>query len=234
MKTKIFRILSLLLALSISACAPGLNTSLRVSQIPVSEDAPLNLSGLKIRIDSFEDMRSTSSIAKVDGREVRAEGNVGLSVQQAVERQIKIQGARLSLFNTPSIKGTVREWRIVVKPDFPSSKANAKAAISIDLMDTEGKKIYSGNYAGNMSVENPLLLQDKVEGILGEAMLNAINRFLNDPKFISKLREASSRIKPDSKSVGSFEAESPEIVEQPAAEETLPSSAWTRDSSIDL
>jgi len=189
MSKKIFN-LSLVVCFFLSACAPGLNSTLRVSNIPVSENAPRSLTGLRVKVEDFQDSRPTLNIARIKRRDLKPDGDVGLSVQQAVERQLKIQGARLALFGSPIIRGSVKEWHVAVQPKFPSSIANAKASIFVELFDTTGKKIYGGSYSGNMSVEHPVMPQDKVESILGEAMLNAINKFLNDTRVVDKLRNA--------------------------------------------
>ncbi len=174
-------------------CAPGLKNTLRVSSIPAAENSRRNLDGLRLNVGTFKDARISTGIARVNTREVRADGDVGAAVQQAFERQVKIQGAKLSLFNAPTLRGTVKDWKIMVKPAFPSSKADARASLEVELVDTGGKVKYRGTYSGNMSVENPVMREERVEGILGEAMLNAMVHVLNDRRFVSKLRDLSQR-----------------------------------------
>lgn len=197
---KIFKTLSLssaiLCVLFVSGCAPGLGTTLNVRDIPVSESAGSNLIGLRVKAGPFEDMRQSFAIAKVEGRDVRPEGDIGLSVQQALERQLKAQGARLSIFNAPLIKGTIKEWYIKVVPEFPSSRAYAKAGITVDLLDAGGKKLMTGTYRGIMEAENPILSEEKISGILGSAMQQAILHMLNDQKFVRRLRDASAAAGP--------------------------------------
>lgn len=175
------------------SCAPGLNKTLRVSSIPVAEHSAKNLDGVRLNIGTFTDARTSAGIARVNGREVRAEGDVGSNVQQAFERQVKLQGAKLTIFNAPTLRGTVKDWKIFIKPDFPSSKADAKASLEVELVAADGKPKFRGTYSGNMSVENPVMREDKVEEILGEAMLNAMIHVLNDRRFVSKLQELSQK-----------------------------------------
>ena len=177
------------------SCAPGLNTTMRVSEIPASEKATKNLSGVRVKVGLLEDLRPDEIVGYIDGRSVRAEGDISQSVQQAIERQLKIQGARLGLFSTPLIRGSVQEWKVKVYPGFPTSKADAVASLRIELADSDAKKIFASTYTGNMSVEHPMLNRDKAEGILGGAMQNAIDQALADRNLVDKLIMASDSAK---------------------------------------
>lgn len=188
---RFFLVLAGVSMLCCTACAPGLGRSLKVNRIP--EAAGENLAKqyevpLKVQVERFEDQRRSPVIAEIDGREIVPDGDVGVEVQQAIERQLQTSGVRLAIAKSPILRGGVTSWRADIKPGFPSSTVQANATIRVELLDEDNNKLYSAVYSGNALEEHPMLSEYKIESALGGAMANAIREALRDERLVQQIR----------------------------------------------
>ena len=194
MKTKQILISSfslLLLSASLIGCAPSFQDTLIVDAIP--EPDPTNqsssLSGAKLKVDTFTDLRTSPVVAEINGRTLTPEGDPGVAVQRGFESYLKGQGATVSLFGADrGIAGSITEWKIAVRPGFPVSFIEGKAAIKVDVSDSSGRIVYKGQYSGSSSMQHPFPKESTAESVLGDAMAQAIGEALKDSRLTRYLR----------------------------------------------
>src|SRR5436190_13394540 len=114
MRAKVFLIT--LIFCSIAACAPGLGGKIVIGPIGDSEIKPIEdlaSDGLtRVHVLPFSDNRAVEAIAQIDGRLIKPEGDLGIIVQDGIERSLKKSGVRLSLFDSPTVRGEIKEWRV--------------------------------------------------------------------------------------------------------------------------
>jgi len=180
----------------ITACAPGLGKELRVDSFPDRGAAVmgenLGYSPLKVRVDQFMDARQVPSIGEINGRQLGPRGDVAKSVQRALEEKLEASGVKIALFDAPLIGGDVMQWKVSVKPDFPSSHAEAVAELQLKVFNPQNQLIYRGSYSGSASTQHPLLSQEKIEETLAIAMSEALDSALADGVFLNKLSVVST------------------------------------------
>ena len=179
-------IAGLILGSALLGCAPGLKT-VSVSKIPAIESDQANLGSVRVAVRPFQDFRADQSIGIYKGTKLQADGDIGRQIQLALEDGLKAKGARLSLFNVPSISGQVTDWYVQVTDEFPSPEVQARAALKLEVFDVNQHRIYSGSYSGTAALKHPLVSQTKVEDTLGLAMKQAILEALTDPDLVAKL-----------------------------------------------
>lgn len=169
--------------LSLSACAPSFGLKMRVPEMPdATSIAPPALEGARsrVKVGTFTDARSSDTIAMVDGREIPSEGSVGDSVEEGFGRYLREGGIRVVTASAPVIDGEVLEWKAKIVPGFPSSDAIATARIHITVKDSHRHDLYSGNFSGEASVSHPLLDEDHVRQLLGQAMGGAMQAAVDE------------------------------------------------------
>ena len=190
MRILVWRTLSVLLLLFAVGCAPGLGASLRVPAITEEEVTPFSHSTGEIRVNvgKFQDMRQPHFIGDVNGRLLEADGDVGLTVQTGFERLFSAAGARLALFNSPSIVGDVNKWYVKVNTGFPTSKAMAEADITVSVFDRDSRRVYTATYTGQTSYEHPVLSQSRIQKALVAAIGYAMRQALADERLLENLR----------------------------------------------
>lgn len=178
-----------LLANLLSGCAPGLGASLRVPPLPEEGVQPLMLTAGEVRVNiaKFNDMRQPQFIGDINGRMLETDGDVAYIVQTGCERIFSAAGAKLALFNVPSISADVAKWYVQVKTGFPTSKAVAEASLTMTVYDRESHKVYTATYTGQTSSEHPFLSENKIKEVLGLAMNYAIRQALADPRLLENL-----------------------------------------------
>jgi hypothetical protein len=178
-----------LLALLVSGCAPGLGASLRVPPLPEEGVQPLVLTSGEIRVNigKFNDMRQPQFIGDINGRLLETDGDVGYITQTGCERIFALAGAKLALFNVPSLSGDVNRWYVKVTTGFPTSKAVAEASVTMSVYDRESHKVYTATYTGQTSTEHPFLSESKIKQALGSAMNYAIRQALSDQRLLENL-----------------------------------------------
>lgn len=189
--SKINAIFLLPLLALLSGCAPGLGKTVRVDYIEplaLRSSVQKKLSQVQIRVSNFTDTRASAEMGGIDGRRLKPQGDVGASVKQAVEEQLRQAGVELSLFAGPVLSGEVGEWQVNVDPGFPLTQVRSQAALRIQVSGPTGTPRYSASYAGSVEQKYPFVTQDHVEKILGEAMAYAIKEAFQDERLISALQ----------------------------------------------
>lgn len=179
----------------LNGCAPGLNQTLSVNRIPDLDAAELRASlgpDIKVQVQKFTDARPEKTIGDVNGRALSPASDVALAAQLALEQKLKAKGYRLSLFNSPSISGEVKDWLVQVHPGFPSSTVDASAAVKLNVYDPKGVLVYTATYKGTSTAENPFFSQERIESVLGEAMAYALEEAIRDERLRSKLADYST------------------------------------------
>lgn len=187
--------LCLLAGLFITSCAPSLGSTMNVGDVSKIDFEPVNLfeqDQVKLTVLQFADNRSIEAIAQIDGRLVKPEGDIAFAAQKIFESMARKSGIKLSLFNAPSIRGTIVEWRVKVIPSFPASSLEAMASITIELLDRESNVVHKSTYSGNFEEKNPFLSDSKIQASLGKAMSYAIGEVFKDNLFVSRLNTAAN------------------------------------------
>lgn len=186
---------SVAVVLWLNGCAPGLDRTLSVNRIPDLDAAQLHASlgpDIKVQVQKFTDNRTERTIGDINGRTLAPASDVALAAQLALEQKLKAKGYRLSLFNSPSISGEVKEWLVQVHPGFPSSTVDASAEIKLNVFSPKGVLVYSATYKGTSTAQNPYFSQERIESVLGEAMAYALEEAIRDEQLRSKLADYST------------------------------------------
>ena len=173
----------LLLLFCLSACAPSFGLKMSVPSMPDATSitpAGLDEARARVKVGAFTDARASDTMATVDGREIPSDGSVGGAVQEGFERYFREAGMRVVLTSAPVIDGEVTEWKAKILPGFPSSDAIATARLHIMVKDSHRHVIYSGNFSGEASVSHPLLDEDHVRQLLGQAMAGAMQAAVDE------------------------------------------------------
>ncbi len=174
---------ALLVVFSASACAPEFGLEMQappVSAVQKVEPGGAEAAALRVKVGSFEDARSALTIVTVDDREIPTVGSVGGPVQEAFDRAFRDAGVRVVRRDAPLLQGEVVEWKANILPGFPSSEAVATAKVRVSLKDSESHVIYRGVFNGEATVSHPLLDEDHVQELLGQAMGGAVEAAVND------------------------------------------------------
>ena len=86
----------------------------------------------------------------------------------------------LSEFSKSRVQVEITEWFANVVVDFPSSVADARAELSLQVYDGDNQLRYRGLFSGAAFQEHPYLDKAKVEDTLGRAMSEAVNELVVD------------------------------------------------------
>ena len=185
--------LSLAFVLPLAACAPNLSRSIVVTTIPlvqIENKVPLSNTA-RARVGSFTDARTDLTAAEIDGRKIPADGDIGSAVVLGFEQALRDSGMQLVLFDAPTVSGQVKEWKVVVKPKFPTSEITATAELEVSVKDMSGNNVYGATYTGEMAASDMYANETKVKKILGLAMSQAIQQAVEDSLLVERLRMAS-------------------------------------------
>lgn len=179
-----------LLAVLCAGCAPQFGLTMKVPPIPDAqhvETGGVDGPALKVKVGAFEDARVSPTIAEVDNREIPSSGSAGAEVQEGFERYFRDVGVQVVRRDAPILEGEITEWSSNILPGFPSSDAEAKAKIRVTIKDSEYHVLYRGVFSGESTVSNPLLDEDHVRDLLGQAMAAAIEAAVTDEMLRSQL-----------------------------------------------
>jgi uncharacterized lipoprotein YajG len=194
-KLIIFACLSTLCA-TLTSCAPGLGDSISVSRIPDSASQGLQDRAsidwdVRATVGQFADARAEKAVGEYNGKPLNAQSDVPASVQAALETALKARGVKLALFDSPTITGSITQWKVSVKQSFPTTEVESKAGLSLQIQSPEHRVVYNATYSGEAYEKNPFFSKDKIETVLGKAMEQAIAEALNDQNLLSQLTQYS-------------------------------------------
>lgn len=192
MKFLFARSLSVIFVSGLVSCAPGLGANLSVNGIfSEAESQGENIPELGIlRVVEVLDLRETKTVGVIDGRNIPPATDVSTAFQQALERAFRSRGVRVALFDGVKIRAEIVRWKVAVSPNFPSSKAEAVAAINLAVLGSNDQRQYFGSYSGLSEIQDPFLSQTEVEDALAAAMRYAIQEASQDEKLISLIRRS--------------------------------------------
>ncbi|NLF24726.1 MAG: hypothetical protein GX589_03600 [Deltaproteobacteria bacterium] len=174
------------------SCSPGLGKKLRVDNIfrfwSARVISPKTIV-TKVRVGTFEDQRAYTEVGEIDGRLLQPDGNVALNVQLALEDLLRDQGTYVSPTSDKVLVGQILEWRVQVTPGFPTTHAQAKAVVRVELRDSTYAVLYTATYSGSGEAKHPVMTQAKVEQVLSDAMLMALAGVIESNDLMGRLRE---------------------------------------------
>ena len=178
-------ILSCVVGVGLSAvgCAPSLGKSLHVSiPLPASPERLVDRRAqlMPVTVSKVRDSRPVPELAEIDGRVVPPAFNVGFEVEKALRAGLKDSDMTLSEFSKSRVQVEITEWFANVVVDFPSSVADARAELSLQVYDGDNQLRYRGLFSGAAFQEHPYLDKAKVEDTLGRAMSEAVNELVVD------------------------------------------------------
>ena len=177
-------------------CAPSLGSSLRVNTLPEIDSRELKVEGggRTVRIARIFDNRTLPIIVAINDRTIPSDGDLGATVQEAFEHELKAIGFSVSLFKgSRTLEGSITQWSGVVHPGFPTSEISCDASLSLRVLPESGEiPIYKGVYSGAVTLQHPFPSESVVGRALGQAMAKAVEEALNDEKLLKSLLEHSS------------------------------------------
>lgn len=172
------------------ACAPEIGVRLKVPSLPeptAVADATTSTDPVKVRIGQFVDSRSSQTLVTVDGRKVLTDGSPVGVVTDGFARYLRQAGLRIAILNAPTIDGEIVEWNALVQPSFPNSEARASARVKVTVRDSRAHPIYHATFSGESTVTHPMVDEDVIQKLLGQAMASAIETAVKDPEFVAQL-----------------------------------------------
>lgn len=185
MKSPLGILCSLIVAASsMSGCAPGLGTTIPVTRFP-DPASVLRSTGEhgRVLVKPFTDGRTDQTMVLINSRPVDADSDVANAVRSMTETYLKAAGYAPGTLGVPSVSGVIERWSAEVFPGFPSSRADATAALTLSIAGPDGSERFKGTYRGSFSVEHPIIDEEKIAGALGEAMAAALQEAMTDPRF---------------------------------------------------
>lgn len=176
-----------LTTLCLFSCAPGLESTINIDRFPEPQrSARAELPSKVVQIVKVNDARPNPWVAEIKGREVSSSRDVAVVVREGFESYLNSEGVRVVMFDSQShMTIDVKELSIIVQPGFPTSSAEAKARIEVELITPAGR--YLGKYESTTSAEHPMLDQDRIETALGESLGEAIHQAVSDQKLINMI-----------------------------------------------
>lgn len=187
--------LAVIVAVGLSACAPSLgNGKIRIEPIRVPGGSS-HFSGTNVFVESVADSRKVRAVGEIDERFLQAQSDVRGTVQYALERAFVEAGARMTMVDSAMIRGDIEQWYMQVRPEFPLTRANAIARIGLQVVDMDGKIIFTGHYEGMRSLKHLMPEKRHTETTLQNAMAHAIHAALADPGLIEAVHAAGSSAK---------------------------------------
>lgn len=179
-----------LTGLLLSACAPEIGVRMRAPSLPeptAVADAAEVTNPVRVRVGNFVDSRPTQALVAIDGRKVITEGSSTQMVEEGFARYLKQAGARIAVLNAPSIEGEILEWTAVAESAFPTSEARAVARLRVVVRDSKAHPIYRATFTGESTTSHPMMDQEVLQKVLGQAMGSAIEAAVRDSEFVAQL-----------------------------------------------
>lgn len=177
--------------LGFSGCAPHVGSVIEVPQIPhatapAEAETRLNTA---VAIDEIKDVRQSvmpSDPQSTVGNYTSPEGQVGEAVQTALTDALMEKGVAVSSTAPLRVWGEVRKWRtqVVTKT---TSAIDSEAALYIEVLDSSGKRLYSGTYHGSRASSFPVASASDIRASLGMAMSQAIGQVVEDEEFLNSM-----------------------------------------------
>ena len=139
-----------------------------------------------VYVGEFIDIRETSAIAVLDGKEIAPKNDVGPVVIGGVKQALKKKGFEFSDTAPVVLSGEVRNWVARVTSGF-SGKVDSEASLYVEIIDPANKRIYAGVYNGFSNVESPSLGKDDVREALKTSLEEAVRQITADAQLMELL-----------------------------------------------
>ena len=178
------------LLLLVTACAPGLGSQTEITALPQFETSKSHsLDTYSLHVGQFSDERGVQDSIKINDRSVKVAGSLGTVVQSGLEDAIKDMGGSLCLFNCTTIEGSIVNWELKAKPEFPTTKVESRATLSIRILAQDGTILFQRSYSGTFNGEHPLYTEERLQAAFGGAMNEAIKCALEDPELLRVVKK---------------------------------------------
>ncbi len=189
MRNTFFSIL-LISSMCVGGCSPELGLQMTVPNLPEPQsavEASAATYPVKVKVGKFVDSRASQTIATIDGRSVRSEGELGGVVEEGFTRYLRQAGVHIAILNSPMIDGEIVEWQAKVKPSFPTSDAKATAKLRVIVRDSKSHPLYRATFSGEATASHPLLDEESIQKLLAQAMGSAIETAVKSDEFLAQL-----------------------------------------------
>lgn len=185
-------ILSIFGCVLLSACSQHVGESISVPEIPIEEARNNSRARLSTQVSlaDFKDVRGAldndNDSSEQPGNFTQPQGEVTRAVQKALETALLEKGVQVSGASKVSMWGEVRKWQANIHTT-TRSKIISEASLFLELLDRDGKRVYSGTYHGSRASEFISASTEDIKYSLGLAMSQAIDQALADEELISAL-----------------------------------------------
>jgi len=179
--------LLILWVLSVLGCSSGMNPGLR-PEIPRGES--FSFSDIKISVGALEDVRETRLVGEHGGRELRIEGETLHYLRTALEEALRQHGIQQAAFGTPVINLKLQEWTLDVKREFAMLNADSSSSVQVLAFYPRDTLIYTGEFSGSAGYRAPVVSQGRLEKLMGESLLYAVEALIEDSELQRVLQEA--------------------------------------------
>lgn len=177
----------------LTSCAPHLGRSLAITEVPhhfSQSRTPSSWSGLTLAIEPPSILPERSIGAFIDGRFVPVEGPTDSVIGDALRRRIIRAGGDISPTAPVTIASRVNEWQMEVAPGFPTSTAEARAQVIIEVREVTGKVIYRATYSGEAQRTGGYLERGLAEDTMISAMGHALDEIVLDGRLIRSIQDS--------------------------------------------
>jgi len=166
-----------ILLLSTVGCTAGMNPGLR-PEIPRGEKA--SFSDIRISVGALEDVRATTLVGEHGKRELRIEGETLHYLRTALEEALRQHGIQQAAFGTPVLNLKLQEWTLDVKRDFTMLNADSSSSVQVLAFYPRDTLIYTGEFSGSAGYRAPVVSQARLEKLMGESLLYALEAMIED------------------------------------------------------
>lgn len=176
----------LILVVLISACSPAVGPTVSAPEIPVPaiNEARGRLNA-QVAIDAVTDLRNQEPI-EVSKDYTTPNGESVAVIEKAVADALASRGISVSEDAPRKVRIGIKQWRTRVTATATSSIAS-EAAITVEVVDQNEKRIFTGSYRGERSSQFPVASVPDIKDSLGLSMSAAITGMLDDDDFINSL-----------------------------------------------
>jgi|GEM_PF-4349784 len=180
---------ALLILLWGAGCSAGLGSGLR----PEIERSPSSsFSDVKIAIGLLEDLRSPHTVGNFQGEDLEIEGEPLHYVRTAIDEAFAREGFEQAAFGAPVVTLKLNQWALDIKRETLFMDANSSSGVEVQVFYPRDKMVYRGRFEGSSAYSAPVVSRERLEKLMGDSLLFAIQAFVQDPEFQRVVRDLSS------------------------------------------
>ena len=144
--------------------------------------------GNSIDVSGFSDSRYGQPFVQFPDREMQVQGgDAGILVEREVARVLGTQGFVINEDSDVRVSGSVEKWQGVVSSG-RVSEVQARAVVTVDVVNDRTKRTFKGRYNGRAHLKGPKLDEPRIVSVTNRAMKEALDQMFKDKKFQSVLR----------------------------------------------